>query len=237
MRKNSPNYLSTIEVLRKIEHFKGMKDSELDEILEKCTMMMLPKKYLIQQLLLEENIFLIIKGRAKLLKTDLKSGRECILTLLKIGDLFDIVTLLDVKDRDISVKAIDDLELLKMPIKIAHDLMDSHPEFNKNFLPYIGTRIRQLEDFVTNLALCNTKKRLMKFILENCDYENSVDNIYSVKSINDLSHEILAQMLGSVRRVINSDLQKLKKDNIITLSRGNLSIKDLSKLKSEIERL
>lgn len=33
MRKNSPNYLSTIEVLRKIEHFKGMKDSELDEIL------------------------------------------------------------------------------------------------------------------------------------------------------------------------------------------------------------
>ena len=38
MRKNSPNYLSTIEVLRKIEHFKGMKDSELDEILEKCTM-------------------------------------------------------------------------------------------------------------------------------------------------------------------------------------------------------
>ena len=37
MRKNSPNYLSTIEVLRKIEHFKGMKDSELDEILEKCT--------------------------------------------------------------------------------------------------------------------------------------------------------------------------------------------------------
>ena len=36
MRKNSPNYLSTIEVLRKIEHFKGMKDSELDEILEKC---------------------------------------------------------------------------------------------------------------------------------------------------------------------------------------------------------
>ena len=98
MRKNSPNYLSTIEVLRKIEHFKGMKDSELDEILEKCTMMMLPKKYLIQQLLLEENIFLIIKGRAKLLKTDLKSGRECILTLLKIGDLFVIVTLLDVKD-------------------------------------------------------------------------------------------------------------------------------------------
>ena len=35
MRKNSPNYLSTIEVLRKIEHFKGMKDSELDEILER----------------------------------------------------------------------------------------------------------------------------------------------------------------------------------------------------------
>ena len=28
-----------------------------------------------------------------------------------------------------------------------------------------------------------------------------------------------------------------KRDNIITLSRGNLSIKDLSKLKSEIERL
>lgn len=237
MRKNSPNYLSSIAVLKKIEHFKGMKDSELDEILENCTIMTLPKKYLIQQTLLEENIFLIIKGRAKLSKIDLKSGRECILTLLKIGDLFDIVTLLDIKDRDISVEAIDNLELLKMPIKIAHNLLDGHPEFNKSFFPYLGTRIRQIEDFATNLALYNTKKRLMKLILENCDYENSVDNIYSVKSINDLSHEILAQMLGSVRRVINSDLQKLKKDNIITLVRGNLSIKDLNKLKNEIKEL
>ncbi|BAK74327.1 Crp/Fnr family transcriptional regulator [Arcobacter sp. L] len=236
MRKNSPNYLCSIELLQSVNHFKGIKDSELDKILENCTVMSLPKKYLIQQSLLEENIFLIMKGRAKLSKIDLKSGRECILTLLKVGDLFDIVTLLDIKDRDISVEAIDDLQLLKMPIKIAHNLLDSNPEFNKSFLPYLGTRIRQLEDFATNLALYNTKTRLMKLILENCDYTDKIDNSYLVKSINDLSHEVLAQMLGSVRKVINSDLQKLKKDNIITSVRGNLRIKDLDKLKNEIKK-
>ncbi|OQX58508.1 MAG: hypothetical protein B5M52_05360, partial [Helicobacteraceae bacterium 4484_230] len=53
---------------------------------------------------------------------------------------------------------------------------------------------------------------------------------YAVKLINDLSHEALAQMIGSVRKVVNLNIQELKKEGIIDASRGNLSVKDLQAL-------
>jgi len=37
-------------------------------------------------------------------------------------------------------------------------------------------------------------------------------------------------MIGSVRKVINLNIQELKKEGIIDSVRGNLSVKDLQKL-------
>lgn len=56
------------------------------------------------------------------------------------------------------------------------------------------------------------------------------DNIYSVSLINDLSHENIAKMIGSVRAVLNRSIQKLKNDKIIEISRKEKRIKNLNEL-------
>ncbi len=57
--------------------------------------------------------------------------------------------------------------------------------------------------------------------------------------INDLSHESLAQMIGSVRKVVNLHIQELKKEGIINSKRGKLSIINLQKLteKAKLENI
>ncbi|MEA3372966.1 MAG: helix-turn-helix domain-containing protein, partial [Campylobacterota bacterium] len=74
--------------------------------------------------------------------------------------------------------------------------------------------------------------RLAKLILRyiNRDSTDQNDKAYPVKLINDLSHEVLAQMIGSVRKVVNLNIQELKKEGVIASIRGKLSIKDLQKL-------
>ena len=113
----------------------------------------------------------------------------------------------------------------------ARNWLDTHPEFNKNFLPYLGSRMRLLENSATDLALYDTITRLARLILRYVDDKSTQqEKEYSVKLINDLSHEALAQMIGSVRKVVNLNIQELKKEGIIDSARGKLSVKNLQKL-------
>jgi biotin operon repressor len=103
--------------------------------------------------------------------------------------------------------------------------------FNKNFLPYVGNRMRLLEEAGSNLVLYDTITRLAKLILDNVNNNTNQEvKESSVKLINDLSHETLAQMIGSVRKVINLNIQELKKEEIITSVRGKLSVINMQKL-------
>ncbi len=231
MRKDSPYYLPSIKALQSASLFHGVDEQMMEEILSHFTPMTLPKKSMISSWQTKESFFVVIDGRVKVSRIDPETGREYIVFLLRGGDAFDIVSLLDGKEHEVSIEAIDELWLLKTSRKTARNWLDCHPEFNKNFLPYLGERMRSLENSSADLALYDTTTRLARLILHYVDEEGAQRGKgYAVKLINDLSHEALAQMIGSVRKVVNLNIQELKKEGIIDASRGNLSVKDLQAL-------
>jgi len=85
----------------------------------------------------------------------------------------------------------------------------NHPSFNRAFLPYLGKQIRSLEELAADLTLHDTITRLSRLILRHTDYGNPLQKL---KLINDLSHEELAHMIGSVRNVISRHMLKLKNE-------------------------
>ena len=232
MRKDSPYYLPSINVLQGATLFYGVDEEMMEEILGHFTPMTLPKKSIISSWQTKESFFVIISGRVKISQINLESGREYIINILESGDAFDIISLLDREEHEVIIEAIDELQLLKTSISTARSWLDKNPEFNKNFLPYLGNRMRRLEDSGSDLALYDTMTRLAKLILRyvDCDEASPQEKEHSVKLINDLSHEALAQMIGSVRKVVNLNIQELKKEEIIDSVRGKLSVKDLQKL-------
>ncbi len=232
MRKDSPYYLPSINVLQSATLFHGVDEEMMEEILGYFIPATLPKKSVIHPSQTKESFFVIISGRVKLSKINPETGREYIIFLLEGGDAFDIISLLDSKEHDVVIEAIDELQLLKTSMAIARGWLDLHPEFNKNFLPYLGDRMRLLENSGADLALYDTMTRLAKLILRyiNHDDARQEGKVYPVKLINDLSHEVLAQMIGSVRKVVNLNIQTLKKEGAIASVRGKLSVKNLQKL-------
>ena len=237
MRKDSPYYLPSIKVLNNATLFHGVDEQMMKEIVGYFTPMTLPKKSVIRPSQTKESFFVIISGRVKLSQINPKTGREYIIFLLEGGDAFDIISLLDGKEHEVLIEAIDELQLLKTPVTTARSWLDLHPEFNKNFLPYLGGRMRLLEESGSDLALYDTMTRLARLILRYVDHNNTKqeDEAYPVKLINDLSHEVLAQMIGSVRKVVNLNIQKLKKEGTIASVRGKLSVKNLQNLLERFE--
>lgn len=51
-----------------------------------------------------------------------------------------------------------------------------------------------------------------------------------MKLINDLSHDMIAKMIGSVRAVVNRSMQKLKADEVLETTRKEKRVKNLSEL-------
>jgi CRP-like cAMP-binding protein len=175
---------------------------------------------------LQKKFFFIQEGRIKVSQINLEDGKEQTLKILTSGDMYDVVTLLDGKVHDNILEALDDVKVIVFPISVVRSWMTEDTQFNQLIFPYIAQQFRDMEELALDLSFYDTSKRLLKLISKNIPRENSP----KPSLIHDLPHEELAALIGTVRKVLNRHIQKLKKDGIIDVTRKNIEIKDTQKL-------
>ncbi|GBE40217.1 cAMP receptor protein [bacterium BMS3Bbin09] len=233
MKPDSPFYAHTLEVLKQSELFGGLEEAVIQDML----IMFRRETWLRKSIVMDpeetlKHFFVIISGRVKAIRINPNTGKELTISLLRPGDGFDVLPLLDGKKHNISFMALDNLEALSAPFAVVHEWIARHPCFNSTFLPYLGKQIRQISNLAFDMALYDTGTRLMKLLLQHTVQGNPRPRL---KLINDLSNEELAGMIGSVRVVVNRYMQKLKEEGIVIARRGRLEVKDLHALVDKIE--
>jgi CRP-like cAMP-binding protein len=180
-------------------------------------------------------VYVIIEGRVKITQVDPESGRSVALFLLKEGDIFDVFSLLDGKEHIVFPIPLDHVFLLSISLERAREWIEEHPEFNQAFLPYLGEQMRHLEAFGQSLVFHDTTTRLANLILKHTDTCDIEKDHYPVTLINNLSHESLAELIGSVRSVVSTQMQKLKEEGVIISKRGHMAVENLEKLIKKCE--
>ncbi len=200
-----------------------------------------PKGKLFDPERLMTRFHVIIEGQLELKRHNPENGRELTLDLLYPGDSFDIIVLLDGKPHDMIMNPLSPLKLIHAPIEMMRSWLWKYPELNKQFLPYLGAKMREQEDLSTSLALHNITTRLSRLILKHIGkinkYRGDKDEEYRFHLINGFSDEVLARMVGSVRQVVNKQLQHWKQEGIIDKKRNQLMINDLEALAREAGEL
>ena len=174
-----------------------------------------------------EHFFVILEGRVKISQINFENGKEQILYLLSKGDMYDVVSLLDGKPHENIAMALDDVKLLVFPIELFREWIETKPSFNRLFFPYVAKQLRNVENLASDLSLYDTTTRLVKLIARNIEQEGDKQTL---KLINNLSHEELANLIGTVRKVLNRNLQALKKEGLIDIKRKEIYIKDSQNL-------
>jgi len=231
MQEGSPYYDKSLEVMRDSLLFKDVEESFLRETLSWFELIELKKGTVIYPEEALKWMYMPIEGRVKTSQVNPETGKEYIISLLSPGDIFDIIALMEKQENSVILEAMDDVRSLRVDADAAREWLDDHPEFNKNFLPYLGKRMRYIEQNASDLALHDTTTRLSKLILRNIDEKDANDkNDLPVSLINDLSHENIAKMIGSVRAVVNRSIQKLKNDKVIETTRKEKRVKNLKEL-------
>ncbi len=177
--------------------------------------------------------YIMLSGRIKVYQYNPSNNREQTLYLLGHSDMFDVLTVLDGREHEVMTTALDDSEVLELPIEKVREWIDTNPAFNKAFFPYMARQMRQIEELATDLSLYDTSTRLMKLILKNLDLKNPLSHL---GLLHKLPHEEIASMIGTVRHVVNRHLQQLKKEGILDIERKQLAVNDVNKLLQKVDR-
>ena len=175
---------------------------------------------------LKQKFFFVLDGRIKVSQVNLKDGKEQILTILTSGDMYDVVTLLDGKIHENLLHALDEVKIICFPMDVVRKWMQEDQNFNKILFPYISQQLREREELALDLSFYSTSERLIKLISKNINHNDPC----KLNLIYDLPHEVIASLIGTVRKVLNRHIQQLKDDGIITVKRKNIEIKDTQKL-------
>jgi len=215
-------------VLHRSDLFQYLEKQTLQDMFEQFTHRIWPRGRTIAAQEVEEHFHVILCGRLRMAKMNEETGRMVTLFLHGPGDCFDILQLLNGQPFEGLLEARDELQLLTLPMDKARQWISEHDDFNRAFLAYLGKQMRALSELAGDLALHDTETRLAKLLLRHLDRHPSGHR--KITLINDLSHEAIAEMIGSVRAVVNRQLQHWRKKGLISLDHGHIQIEKLEGL-------
>ncbi|MBN2816849.1 MAG: Crp/Fnr family transcriptional regulator [Campylobacterales bacterium] len=173
------------------------------------------------------NFYFVMNGKIKIYQIELNSAKEQTLYLLGRSDMFDVLSLLDGSENEYISEVLEDAELIAVPMEDIREMILKDSGFRHYFYAYLAEKLRSMENLALSLSFYDVYQRLLQLFTK---FTYIKDNKPVLKTIDNLKHEDLASMIGTVRKVLNRSLQKLKQDGVIELSRKNIRIKNFQKL-------
>jgi CRP-like cAMP-binding protein len=180
-----------------------------------------------------EYFFIFLCGKIKIFHMNLNSGKEQTIYLMGRGDMFDTAALLDGKPHDVMNEALEAGEMLKIPIGKVREWMYIYPAFGEIVLKYIAGQIRHVEELAADLTLLDTKERLIKLIIKNLEKSR----VSGRNMLENLSHAEIANLIGTVRHVVDRHIKQLKTEGILEAGRRKMSLKNMEKLQEKLDHI
>ena len=206
-----------MELLNEIVEFKSS-----PEIREKLYEYGKAKTFSEGDIILNENAYIkaipiVTRGSIKVMRTDV-DGREILLYYIKSGESC-IMSFLGGMHHDTSkVKAIaeEETEILFIPIDKVSLLIKEFPEWLDYIFRLYHKRFEELLEVVNAVAFKKMDERLFSFIKKKCELTKS-HTLY-------ITHEQIANELGTARVVISRLLKQMEDENLLRLGRNKITL-------------
>ncbi len=176
-----------------------------------------------------EIVYFIISGRVKVTLYG-EEGREIVLAVLKEGEMFGEMSIIDDKPRSANVEVVRDLQCLVLNRERFLGFLASHHRVYMMFLAHLTARLREATRKIGGLALLDVCGRiahtLMGMTKESDGVREGGDGKGGVHviEIERPTHEELAAMIGSSREVVSRALKKMTQEGYIKIEKHSILI-------------
>lgn len=161
---------------------------------------------------------IVINGSVRVMRTD-EEGREILLYYIRPGESCIMSFLGGIHEDTSKVKAIaeEKTEILFIPVEKVSELIKEFPEWLDYIFNLYHKRFEELLGVVNAVAFKKMDERLLNFIKRKSELTKS-HTLY-------VTHEQLANELGTARVVVSRLLKQMEDDGLVELGRNKITLK------------
>ena len=171
-----------------------------------------------------ERVFFLVKGAVKLSRV-YEAGEEITVALLRENSVFGVLSLItgQKSDRFYHAVAFTPVELLSAPIEQVERALKENPELSMLMLRGLSSRILQTEMMIETLAHRDMASRLVSFLLILCR-DFGVPTSDGIRIDLKLSHQAIAEAIGSTRVTVTRLLGDLRDQEMISIHKKKITV-------------
>lgn len=145
-----------------------------------------------------------------------EEGREILLYYIKPGESCIMSFLAGIHEDTSKVRLIieEDAEVLMLPIEKANEWIRIYPEWTDFIFKLYHKRFEELLNVVNAVAFQKLDDRIVELLKKKA-------HIYQSNEFN-ITHQQLAEELGTTREVVSRLLKQMEKQQLISLSRNKI---------------
>ena len=225
--------MEQIWYLKRCDLFQRLSTERLTQLETRCRIRKFPRASPIYLPADEATgILLLTSGRVKICSFSTE-GKQAILAFIEPGEIFGELALIDSDRREEDAETAEVSSVILIPGEEIRKLMAEYPDVSLGVTKLFGLRRRRIERRLKYLLFRSNRERLVHLLLELAEQYGSP----SREGINlriKLSHQELANIIGSTRETVTVVLGELQAEGTIKIGRRRIVLTDLARLADSV---
>ncbi|MEQ1798543.1 MAG: Crp/Fnr family transcriptional regulator [Lacibacter sp.] len=162
-------------------------------------------------------------------------GKEVIKEILREGEVFGQFSLeRNNLNGEFAQAYKSDVSLCAFNIDDFEKLLRKKPEIAFHFSKQVGQKLHKFQNRLVNLLNKDVKTRLVNFLLMLAKEEGDTEDGDAYKIHNFLTHEDIAQLIGSSRQTVTTMLNELETSGLVSVSRQSIKVPSVKNLQKSL---
>ena len=206
------------ETLTKTDLFTGLDDADIEMVASQTVLRQFPKNtVIVSQGDDTDSIYVIIKGKVDVFLHNDK-GKEIIINTMGVCESFGELAPLGGIPRQASIITTEDSTFGVISRQVFMDTLLVKPTVSMKIIDLLITRIQDLTEEVSSLALEDVYNRVVRVLYKHADEVG--DKLITEK----LTQQDIASRVGATREMVHRILKELKTGGYITIEGKHITI-------------
>ena len=181
-----------------------------------------------------DRVFMLAEGLVKVCHLT-SDGKESTLAFVEPGELFGELAIFDTGQRDEYVEAVEDSTVVMIPVQAIRQLIETRADMALAVTKMVGLRRHRIERRLKNLLFLSNRERLIHLLLDLVE-QFGLAGPDGIRLTIKLSHQELANLIGSTRETVTVLLGQLKGERCVSGGRQQVILTDVERLAGEVGR-
>jgi CRP-like cAMP-binding protein len=209
--------VDTVQLLRQVSIFADLPQDILGDLAKRVWQRQAEAgSVIVSEAEAGDQLFVIVSGKVKVVLYG-ETGREIILSILRGGDFFGEMSLLDRQPRSANVVAVEDSQLLGLDREAFQTHLQGHPSTAMAILAEMSRRLRHADEVIGNLALLDVYARVARTIRDLAQKQGEpVDGGLLIKE--RPTQQEIAGLIGTSRETVSRALNDFTRRGLLEMS-------------------